>query len=213
MRVITPAAELRGAGVMTTFRFALLAVGLFALTFVGVSWANKGFPVMVMGIVPMKPDPRLPTFEESVKKGLRQDWENSKTSQSDGNRERDNLRRELLQASTGYALSPCNDTIRNDFVKALTNYTRAWYEMAHCRRGVGDCPRSEDDRFDAAVAAFKTPADIRVHEALQKAADQGGLSRDDFPAHLRGYVFGLAHPRIGEPEAACVVARLAKDRQ
>jgi hypothetical protein len=198
---------------MTTFRFALLAVGLFGLTFVGVSWVNKGFPVMVVGGVPMKPDSRLPSFEESARKGLRQDWENSKTSQSDGNSERDNLRRELLQASTGYALSPCSDTMRSNLVTALTNYTQAWYELAHCRPGVGDCPRTIVDRLEAAAAAFKTPADIRVHEELRKAIDQGGIGRDDFPKSLRNFVFLWSGMPFREPEAACIVARLAKDRQ
>jgi hypothetical protein len=168
--------------------------------------------VMVMGIVPIKPDPRLPTFDEAVKKGLRQDWESSKTSQSDGNSERDALRRELLQASTGYALSPCNDTMRSNLVTALTNYTQAWYEKAYCRPGVGDCPRTSDDRLDAAAAAFKSPADIRVHEALRKAIAQGGIGRDDFPKSLRRYVFLWSGMPFGEPEAACIVARLAKER-
>jgi hypothetical protein len=200
---------------MTKFRFVLIAVGLFGLTFVGVSWAQKGFPLMVTGIVPMKPDSRsrLPTFEESVKDGFRQEWENSKTSQSDGNVARDKLRLELLQASNAYAMSPCDDTIRSNFVTALTNYARAWYEMAHCRPGVDGCPRSEDDRFDAAAAAFRTPADIRVHEAVHDASQQGDLSRDDFPAQLRGHVFALVRSGIGEPQAACVAARQARYRR
>jgi hypothetical protein len=198
---------------MTTFRFALLVVGLFALTFVGLSWAKKGFPVMVAGIVAMKPDSRLPTFEASVKDGLREEWENSKTSQSDGDEARDKLRLELLQASNAYAMSPCDDTIRSNFVTALTNYARAWYEMAHCRPGVGGCPRSEDDRFDAAAAAFRTPAYIRVHEAVHDASQQGDLSRDDFPAPLRGHVFALVRPGIGEAQAACVAARQARYRR
>ncbi len=41
---------------MSTIRFTLIAVGLFALTFVGISWANKGFPVMAMRAEPMKPE-------------------------------------------------------------------------------------------------------------------------------------------------------------
>jgi len=203
---------------MTTFRFMLLAVGLFGLTFVGVSWAQKGFPVMVAGIAPMKPDSRsrLPTFEESVIDGLRQEWENSKTSQSDGNAARDKLRLDLLQAANAYAMSPCDDTIRSNFVTALTDYVRAWHEMAHCSPGVGGCPRREDDRFEAAAAAFRAPADIRVHEAAQKAWEQGDLSRDDFPSPLRGYVFAMVRSSIrgiGEPQAGCMAARQARYRR
>ena len=33
---------------MNTIRFTLIAIGLFTLTFAGISWANKGFPVMAM---------------------------------------------------------------------------------------------------------------------------------------------------------------------
>jgi len=106
---------------MSTFRFALLAVGLFALAFIGVSWGGKGFPVMVMRAVPVEPDGRLPSFDESVNEGLRRDWENSKTSQSDGDSGRDKLRLDLLQAANAYQLSPCDDTMKRNFVTALTN--------------------------------------------------------------------------------------------
>jgi len=197
---------------MSTFRFALLAVGLFALAFIGISWASKGFPVMAMRAVPLKPDARLPTFEESVKRGLRKDWEDSKTSQSDGNGERDKVRLELLQASNAYKLSPCDDTMKKNFVTALTNYTQAWYAMAYCRAGVGGCPNSSNDRLDAAAAAFKTPADVRVHQALRDAIEQGGVSRDDFPRLLRNHVFMWSGVPFGEPEAACITARQATRR-
>ena len=60
-----------------------------ALAFVGISWATKGFPLMGVRAVAMKPDARVPTFEESVQQGIRKDWESQKTSQSDGKTERD----------------------------------------------------------------------------------------------------------------------------
>lgn len=195
---------------MTTFRLVLVAVGLFALTFVGVSWGKKGFPAMMAGNVSMKPDSRLPTFEWSPERGRRRDWENSKTSQSDGNAARDKLRLDLLQASNGYELSPCDDTTRVNLVQALISYTQAWHEMAHCRPGVGDCPSNGDERFDVAAAAFNTPADIRVHEALRKAFEQGGLSREDFPAPLRAQVHLLVQGWFGEPQAVCIAAQQAR---
>jgi len=201
---------------MGTIRFALLAAGLFGLAFVAVSWANKGFPVMVTGVVPVRPDARVPTFtpvsggEGSAhwREEMRQDWENSKTSRSDGNIARDKVRRELLQASTAYELSPCNATIRNDLIKALGDYTRAWYDMAFCRPGLNGCPVQDDARIDRAAAAFKTPADARVREALELALEQGGISRDDFPAPINRHVLMWTGP-LGEPKAACVVARQA----
>jgi len=52
--------EMRGEPVMSTFRFALVAVGVFALAFVGIFWGSKGFPVMAMLAEPTKPDARAP---------------------------------------------------------------------------------------------------------------------------------------------------------
>ena len=197
---------------MGAFRFALLAVALFALTFIGMSWANKGFPVMAMRIVPLKPDARIPSFEQRVEKDIRRDWEASKTSQSDGNSERDKVRMELLQASTAYQLSPCNDTMKKNLVTALTDYTQAWYATAYCKPGVDSCPKSSDDRLDVAAVAFKTPLDIRAHEALRAAIDQGGISIDDFPRSLRTYVFLWIGAPAGEPQAACFATRQATRR-
>jgi len=199
---------------MGTLRFTLIAIGLFALTFVGVSWAKQGFPVLAVSVEPLRPDARIPTFEESVQKGIRKDWENSQTSQSDGNQERDKLRQELLQASTGYELSPCGDATKRDLVAAMTDYTNAWFNMANCTPGVGGCPSgNKSDRLDAAAAAFKTPADVHVHEALRKAIEQGGITPEDFPSSIRNYVFIWSGMPFGEPKAACIVARQSENRR
>jgi hypothetical protein len=171
---------------MSTVRFTLVAVGLFVLAFVGISWANKGFPVMAMRVEPMKPDARVPTFEESVKQGLRKDWENSKTAQSDGDKERDKLRLELLQASIGYNLSPCDATMKKNLVEAMTRYVSAWAVIAGCKSGL--CT-GNDKQLDAAKAAFKTPADIHVHHALREALGKGGIGKEDFPRTLRNFAF------------------------
>lgn len=200
-----------GQCVMSTLRFTLVAVSLFALTFIGVSWGNMGFPVMAVGVEPVKPDARIPTFDEAVKKGLRKGWEDSKTSQSDGNAERDKLRLDLLQASTAYKMSPCDDTVKKNLVAALSNYVTAWYNMAFCKSGVGGCPSSSDERLDTAAAAFKTSADINVHKALREAIDQGGISRDDFPSAIRRHAFMWSGSPPDEPEAACLLARNAEN--
>jgi hypothetical protein len=198
---------------MSTIRFALVAVGLFGLAFIGMSWANKGFPVMAMRVEPMKPDARIPTFEESVKKGIRKDWENSKTAQSDGNKERDTLRLALWQASIGYKLSPCDPTMKKNLVAAVTNYTQAWQAKYHCRGGANGCPKDEDEREDAARAAFKTAADVRVHEALREAYEQGGIGPEDFHKSVREEIYLFSRrPFIGE-QAACVTARQAEVKQ
>jgi hypothetical protein len=198
---------------MSALRLALLAVGLFALTFVGVSWAEKGFPVMVVRVAPLKPDARIPTFEESVQKDERKAWENSQTLQSDGNQERDKLRLELLQASTGYTLSPCDDTMKKNMVTAVTNYVSAWLNIAHCTPAVGVCPASRSARFDAATAAFGTPADANVLAAMRKATEQGGITPDDFPSSIRDDVGLWIGTPVGEPQAACIAARQSENRQ
>jgi len=84
--------------------------------------------------------------------------------------------------------------------------------MAYCRPGAGGCPSSGSARLDAAAAAFKTPADIRVHEALRRAIEQGGISRDDFPRSLRNHVFMWSGIPLYEPAAACNSARRATRR-
>ncbi|WP_157100147.1 hypothetical protein [Rhodoplanes sp. Z2-YC6860] len=194
---------------MSTVRFSLVAVGLFMLAFIGISWANKGFPVMVTRVVPLKPDARIPTFEESVKQGLRKDWENSKTAQSDGDKERDKLRLELLQASIGYKLSPCDATMRKNLVEALTRYVNAWAAMAGCK--FGRCTGSEK-QLDAAAAAFQSPADIHVHATLTEAINKGGISKADFPKSIRDDVFMFSGvPFTFGEENTCAGGRRAEN--
>jgi hypothetical protein len=157
----------------------------------------------------MKPDARIPTFQESVKKGLRKDWEDSKTSQSDGDRERDKLRLELLQASIGYKLSPCDETMKKNLVAAVTNYISAWQKMAGCKFGICN---TDDKKLDAAAAAFKTPADVSVHKALAEAYEQGGITKEDFPKAVRNDVFMWTGMPFGSgPEAACIASRRAEN--
>ncbi len=198
---------------MSTIRFTLMAVSLFALTFVGISWSQKGFPVMAMKVEPLKPDARIPTFEESVKKGIRKDWEASKTNQSDGNKERDELRLALLQASIGYKLSPCDATMKKNLVTAVTNYTRAWQTLYSCKGGVGNCPKNEDERIDYAAAAFNTPADVRLHESLREAYEQGGIGPADFAKSVRNDIYLFSRMPFGGEQAACIRAQQAENRK
>lgn len=190
---------------MSTIRFMLIAVSLFGLTFVGISWASKGFPVMAMKAEPMKPDARIPTFEESVKKGIRKDWENSKTAQGDGDAKREALRLAALQAANAYALSPCDSTMKKNLVEALSAYAKAWSEMAGCKFGV--CS-GDDRKIDSAAASFSTPADMRVREAIGTAFEKGGISREDFPNSIRLWVTILAN-NPGDPVSACATSRRA----
>ena len=191
---------------MSTARFTFIAVGLFALAFIGISWASKGFPVMAMRAAPPQPVASAPTFEQSVKQGLRKDWENAKTAQGDGDPRRQALRLSALQAANAYALSPCDQTMKKNLVEALSAYAKAWTEMAGCKFGV--CG-GDDNKLDTAAAAFSTPADMRVRAALRDAFDKGGVSRDDFPASIRLWVTMLVGDP-GDPVSACASSRRAE---
>ncbi|HEX5006482.1 MAG TPA: hypothetical protein VFV70_05180, partial [Hyphomonadaceae bacterium] len=122
-----------------------------------------GFPVMMVRAVPMQPDARLPTFEQSVKQGIRKDWENSKTSQGDNDPGRNQMRLTTIQAANAYALSPCDRAIKAAFVVAASTYMRATV-------------KSERDAKN-----FSTSMDQRVREAIDAAFDAGGVTTKDFP--------------------------------
>ncbi len=184
---------------MGNLRFGLIAAAAFAAAFVGISWAARGFPLMTVGATPLKPDARIPTFAQSVKAGIRKDWTNSKTSQSDGDKERDALRLAALQAANAYSLSPCDKTLKQNLVEAMSAYAKAWASKAGC--SYGSCG-GDDRRIDAAAAAFSSPADMRVREAVEKAFGQGGVSIQDFPAAIRIWVAAIARDR-GDPQSAC----------
>jgi hypothetical protein len=157
---------------------------------------------------PMKPDARVPTFAESVKTGVRKDWENSKTAQGDGDPKREALRLAALQAANAFALSPCDATMKKNLVEALSAYAKAWSDMAGCKFFV--CG-GNDRKIDTAAASFSTPADIRVREAIRTAFEKGGISREDFPGSIRLWVTMLAGDP-GDPVSACATSRRAENR-
>jgi len=176
---------------MSNLRFVLIAVALFAGTFVGVSWASKGFPVMALRAAPMKPDARLPTFEESVKQGQLKDWENSKTSQGDNDAGRNQLRLSAIQAAHAYALSPCDKTIKATFVVAASTYMRTV------------------TKSESSAQAFATPMDARVREAIESAIDAGGINTRDFPPG--NPLWASAKMRDGD-DSPCAAGKQAERR-
>jgi hypothetical protein len=245
---------------MSTLRFALISVGVFALTFAGSLWVTKTFPGMAMRGEAVKPVAQIaqpqavqtiaasvpaveekktlppkpvaaqattqaapqattqvatqtavqvPTFEESVKKGIRKDWEASKTAQGDGDPKREALRLAALQAANAFALLPCDETMKKNLVEALSAYAKAWTEMAGCKFGV--CG-GDHSRIDTAAAKFSTPSDMRVREAVRAAFEKGGVSRDDFPGSIRLWVTMLAGDP-GDPVSACATGRRADSQR
>lgn len=183
---------------MGSLRFALMVLFAFAAAFAGMSWASHGFRMPMLAVVPLEPDPRIPTFEQSVAEGRQRDWMSAHTAQSDGDPERDALRLVALQAANAYGLSPCDGTMKANLTAALTAYAKAWADMAGCKGMRCD----DDKKLDAAAAAFRSPADMRLREAAGKAFAQGGISLAEFDPALRSFVGSFAG-RPGNATSAC----------
>src|SRR5689334_10191347 len=107
-------------------------VAFAGMAWVSKSWGTKSFPALAMRSEPAKPvvqtapaqaapapaaeakksaPPKpvqaavqIPTFEESVKQGIRKDWEAARTAQGDGDPKREALRLAALQAANAFAL-------------------------------------------------------------------------------------------------------------
>jgi hypothetical protein len=194
---------------MNTIRFTLIAIGLFTLTFAGISWANRGFPLMAMRAEPMKPDARIATIKQSLNKTIHKEWESPSAAQGDGDPTREALRLALLQAANAFAVSPCDATMKSELIEALAAYTRAWTDMAGCKSGI--CG-GDDRKIDTAAASFSTPYDMRVRDAVRIAFDKGGIGREDFPGSIRLWVTMLAGDP-GDPVAACATGRRADSQR
>ena len=191
---------------MSTIRFTLITIGIFALTFAGISWASKGFPIVAMRAEPMKPEAPIATIEQSVKKNVRKGWENSNAAQGDGDPKREALRLALLQAANAFAISPCDATMKKNLIEALSDYTKAWADMAGCKFGI--CA-GDDRKINTAATSFSTPYDMRVRDAVRMAFDKGGIGREDFPGSMRLWVTMLAGDP-GDPVSACATGRRAE---
>jgi len=190
-------------------RFYLYVAMAFVTTFVGVSWAARGFPV---GFSPtenvsraeiVQPLPALvnSTFgDEHAKQYERKMWEAEHTAQSDGDAARDKLRLDALQAANAYAMSPCGDITKQNLIEALTAYTRAWQKKMNCPRPQNMLMFCSDEKVKAASEAFSTPLDIRVKAAFHEAFNQHGVVRADFPEDIRFDMLQFAGPGLWADE-------------
>jgi hypothetical protein len=179
--------------------FVLLVIMAGSVGFAGVSWLSAGAPVPMVRVTPMQPSPGLPTFAESVERGQRQAWTESKTSAGDNDPERDALRLELMQAANAYSMSPCSPVIKENLVKALTAYATAVAEKTGCRFMMcGGGPR-----VDAGAEMFLTPLDKRARAAVAEAFDKGGITVKDFPASLKLTLLMVTGGTQGDTTSAC----------
>jgi len=117
------------------------------------------------------------------------------------NAKRNPLRADALQAATGYALSPCNKTLKAELVAATRAYAMAFAEIHKCKPMFQNC----DPVLEKANATYSTPYDDRVRKALHEAFETGGISGTDFPPELQMAVMHLANSQ-GSPVSACGIS-------
>jgi hypothetical protein len=189
-------------------RFILYASMAFITAFVGVTWAARGFPVHFSGpvnVAPLQPTLTATFGDQSAKDYERKMWEAAHTSQSDKNPKLDTIRLDALQAATAYAMSPCDETMKSNLIAALTAYTRAWQEKMDCPRPQNMLMFCGDKKLKEVAETFSTPLDIRVKEAMDRAFEQRGIVKTDFPASVRFDVLQFAGPGLwSDPSPICL---------
>ncbi|WP_247554360.1 hypothetical protein [Bradyrhizobium sp. 138] len=189
-------------------RFILFACMAFVTTFVGVSWAMRGFPTTVASSSPvgqLKPT-LTATFgdENAAKVRERKEWEAKHTLQSDKDPQLDALRMDALQASTAYAMSPCDGTMKANLIAATSAYARGYMKIFDCPNPALAMFCSEKKR-DQANAAYSTPLDVRVQAQLAEAFEQKGIVKEDFPEEIRLTVLQFAGPGLwSDPSPVCL---------
>ncbi|QWG17533.1 hypothetical protein KMZ68_21610 [Bradyrhizobium sediminis] len=180
-------------------RFILYVCMAFVTAFVGVSWASRGFPMRFpspVGAQPLEPTVSA-TFGDNSSEKKRERLAEQQL-QDPENAKRNPLRADTLQAATGYALSPCDKTMKANLVAATRAYAMAYSEIGKCNPMFRNC----DPVYDKANATYSTPLDLRVREALHEAFEKGGVSKADFPPGLQMAVMSLANSQ-GNPMSAC----------
>ena len=186
-------------------RFILFVCMAFVTTFVGISWALRGFPTTSFSpIGELKPTLTTTFGDESAKAHERKAWEAEHTAMSDKDPKLDALRMDALQAGTAYAMSPCDDTMKANLIKATTAYARGYMKIYDCPTPAFGMFCSEKKR-DQANAAYTTPLDVRVKAALEEAFEQKGIIEEDFPEDIRLAVKVFAGPGLwSDPSPVCL---------
>jgi hypothetical protein len=189
-------------------RFVTFAVMAFATAFVGVSWAVRGFPTQTPSPQIVAPLPALvdATFgDEHAKEFERKAWIAQHTAQSDKNPKLDALRLDALQAANAYKMSPCDGTMKQNLVDALTAYARAYQAKLGCSPSMRMF--CGDQKIKDAADTFSTPLDKRVKDALFEAFEQKGIIRADFAGDIREEVLQFAGPGLWFDESPVCLPR------
>jgi hypothetical protein len=195
-------------------RFALYVCMAFVTAFVGLSWAARGFPTRLASpdnVGQLQPTLTATFGDESAKEYERKTWEASKTAQSEKNPKLDAIRLDALQAANGYAMSPCDRTMKLNLIAALTAYTRAWQNKLDCPRPMNMLVFCSDQKLKDTAATFSTPLDMRVQEAFAAAFDQKGILKTDFPEAVRWDMLQFAGPGLWSAESPICLLQARND--
>lgn len=185
-------------------RSILYAGMAFVTAFVGVFWAVRGFPTRSESpsIVGQLTPTVNHTFGDDT---FHREYQTQhqiavqEQMQSPENSERDKIRLATLQAATAYALSPCGPGFKDELVKTLTLYAKAYMDARGCTYIM-----CSDKKVDDAQAAFDSPLDQRVQAALKSAFEQGGITVQEFPSSLHIGVTGFARSQ-GSAASRCTI--------
>ena len=193
-------------------RFIFYVGMAFVTAFAGVSWAARDFPMSFSPPVPVQPlQPTLNSYfgDDHAKEGLRKDWEAEHTAQGDDDAKRNAIRMDTLQAANAYAMSPCDESMKANFVVALSAYTRAWQTTLGCKPNFLGQLICSDAQFKRAADSITTPLDRRVKTALEAAFEQKGIVTADFPKDVQGDVQKFASPDFwGNEQSPLCLPRL-----
>src|SRR5262245_36805400 len=134
-------------------RFTALAGTLFVMSYLGVAWVVTGAPTPpLQWTSPLQVAPlpsAAPDVTMSIPARPLASPAMTQPARGDGHPQRDTLRLDALQASTAYALMPCDGAAKTAMVRAVSAYAAAWAEMMGC--GPDGC---DYKRINATAAVF-----------------------------------------------------------
>jgi hypothetical protein len=200
---------------MLNMRSVILAVVLFAGSFLGVRWIALGAPIpglYVLRVVPLEPNTKIEGFVERSRKDIaatrEREWLESKTAQGDDDPERAKLRESVIEAATAFTLSPCNDALKKKYIEAAIAYARAFVVLGGCPN-FPICRPDNDALMENAKKVFGSPAGARAREAM-RGVHEMGIGIKDYPGRL-----GLAIDHLsgssarGNEEFSCTAVKAA----
>jgi hypothetical protein len=158
----------------------------------------------------LKPDARIPTFQPVDPNSRHRMMEVETFGGGDNDSARNELRRAVLEAATKLRVRPCDAEVKARYVKAATDYARAWLSIVPCV-GTRTCGESDEARLDQAQKAFGTPLDRRIQDAMAEAHRTGVIETGDFPKDIVELLAGMARDPTINPRAASFIQDSARD--